>query len=185
MSGWTELSIAGPRRDLDALLREEPAKTFSDCRLDLADESLGERLLEKAHLDTHHRVYLAERDEPAFLERLAGHGELQLAGRRRNLRGRFSFRAATPARVAAEKIQAALEEKREGVVVRRRDEKETGDPSAHGVHLYDRSAHEYFYEMAGEAEGSAPGIFELHEQLEGLEFVNVERIEVDGETVQP
>lgn len=182
---WLELNLVGPVDVLEALLHEGASRAMTDRALDLAEESFGERLLEAIHLDHRHRVYLPESEVGDLLARLRLFPALRLVGRRTDLRGRFAFRAETPSREAAAKIREVLHAPPpEGLTLRLLAEGEEIDPQSQGPHLYDRAAHAFVYTMRGEAEGSVPGIFELHRRIVDLEFVHAERLRVAGDWIE-
>ena len=61
------------------------------------------------------------------------------------------------------------------------DLQETEDvhPEAHGVELY-APVHDYIYRASGRVAGSFPGVVEIQRHLAEMEFVQVERLHLEG-----
>ena len=61
------------------------------------------------------------------------------------------------------------------------DLQETEDvhPEAHGVELY-APVHDYIYRASGRVAGSFPGVVEIQRRLAEMEFVQVERLHLEG-----
>ena len=145
--------------------------------LHLEPESLGERVKE-LFLTGSHVVLVAEALADAFREHGGAGATLE---RRRAIReAAFGFRAEMFSRSLATAFRQALQDSvPQGTRVDDLQETEDVHPEAHGVELY-APVHDYIYRASGRVAGSFPGVVEIQRRLAEMEFVQVERLHLEG-----
>jgi hypothetical protein len=144
--------------------------------LELADESLGERLRELFAAGSHHAVFAPDPLAVRLAEALERYGAdlgLALGSRRQVVGARFHFRAEVYSRDLAQALRSAVSTALpEGVVIERLTEGEEEVPEAHGAELY-APMHEYTYRAAGEVVGPLPGVLEVRRRARERNFTEV------------
>jgi len=92
----------------------------------------------------------------------------------------FAFRAEMFSRSLATAFRQALQDSvPQGTRVDDLQETEDVHPEAHGVELY-APVHDYIYRASGRVAGSFPGVVEIQRRLAEMEFVQVERLHLEG-----
>lgn len=183
-TGWYELLIDGTGDRVDALLSEIPVgRLFRGEDLELHAGSFPERILELLGAKTHHLVFIPQDLVHELIHRIEADQHLRLE-RVREVRGAsFAFDAEAYSLPMAEKIKKALhDDLPAGVSLENCQESEERDPDAKGVELY-TPAHAYTYRATGRFIGAPPGIFELHQRMQDLDFVKEQELEIEGREV--
>ena len=125
---------------------------------------------------------LVDQADPLALEAaLRERTRLIWVERRRAIReAAFGFRAEMFSRSLATAFRQALQDSvPQGTRVDDLQETEDVHPEAHGVELY-APVHDYIYRASGRVAGSFPGVVEIQRRLAEMEFVQVERLHLEG-----
>jgi hypothetical protein len=183
-SGWYEILVAGSGDAVDALVQEvDPQRPVRGEDLALHPGSLSERLLELLGAKTHHLLFAPADQARELLRGIAENPELHLERLREVESASFAFEAEAYARRIAEKIKHALhDDLPPGVSLVGFEESEEIDPEAKGVELY-VAVHEYTYHATGRFTGLPPGLFELHQRMQDIDFVKEKELEIEGREV--
>jgi hypothetical protein len=183
-SGWYEILIAGTGDAVDALVEEVGSqRLFRGEDLALHAGTFPERLLEVLGAKTHHLLFAPEEQARELIRRIETHPDLRLERVREVLGASFAFEAEAYSHRAAEKIKKALhEDLPPGVSLVDCQESEEHDPSAKGVELY-AAVHDYTYRATGRFQGLPPGLFELHQRMQDIDFVKEKEVEIEGREV--
>ena len=183
MSAWHELVIEGRDRAMDDLLaahQESPEwASVRGSEIDLATETLLDRILEFLDAQTHHLLYAPADHAETIARAVAESPDLKLTSRREILEAYFRFQAETFNRDSAAAIQTALESLPEGVQLVGLQQQEETDPSAAGVELYSPE-HDYIFRASGRVHGPFPGALEMHRRLKDLDFVKAGKLHLVG-----
>jgi hypothetical protein len=183
-SGWYEILVAGSGDAVDALVQEVgPQRPVRGEDLALHSGSLSERLQELLGAKTHHLLFAPTDQARELLRGIAENPELHLERLREVESASFAFETEAYARRIAEKIKHALhDDLPSGVSLVDFEESETIDPEAKGVELY-AAVHEYTYRATGRFTGLPPGLFELHQRMQDIDFVKEKELEIEGREV--
>lgn len=183
-ASWYELLIDGTGDWVDALVAQaDPRRLFRGEDLDLNAGSFPERILELLGAKTHHLVFAPEEPARALIAAIRSDPHLRLERVREVHGAAFAFEAEAYSHPVAEKIRKALhEDLPPGVSLVDCQESEERDPEAKGVELY-AAVHEYTYRATGRYTGNPPGIFELHQRMQDIDFVKEKELEIDGREV--
>ena len=150
--------------------------------LHLEPESLGERVKELFLTGSHVVLVAPEPLAEALADAFREHGGAGATlERRRAIReAAFGFRAEMFSRSLTTAFRQALQDSvPQGTRVDDLQETEDVYPEAHGVELY-APVHDYIYRASGRVAGSFPGVVEIQRRLAEMEFVQVERLHLEG-----
>lgn len=183
MSVWHELVIEGRDRAMDELLAAHQEshewRYVRGSEIDLASESLLDRILELLDAQTHHLLYAPVAHADVIARTVEESPDLELTSRREIVEAHFRFQAETFNRDVAKAIHSALGDLPEGVKLVGLQELEETDPSAAGVELYSPE-HDFTFRASGRVHGPFPGALEMHRRLDELDFVKVGRLHLVG-----
>lgn len=169
MSAWYELLIEGSEEALRSFLEEHPG-AVDGSKLQLAEESLAQRVLGFLGARTHHLLFAPAENAQELARGLEKEPNLRLEHLREVESAGFSFETKTYSRDKAQEIQSALRSDLPlGISPMDLEEFEKVDPEAKGVELY-APVHDYTYRASGSFQGDLPGILAMHRRLEELDF---------------
>jgi hypothetical protein len=188
MSAWYEMVIEGREEDVRDLLpgvATDGERPVWGEDLDLRAGSLPERILELLGAKTHHLLFVPGTQARPLARAIQGKPEIRLERVREIASGRFPFTAKAFSPEVAAKIKQALHSPLPpGVTLEACQELENVDPEAEGVELY-APVHAYTYSCQGTFSGPPPGIFQIHRTLQTLDFVHQDKLELEGQEVDP
>jgi hypothetical protein len=188
MSVWYEIVLEGSEDALDAFLdRYEagPDQVVRGDDLDLAGESLSQKVRELLHARTHHLLFAPAPSARTLLRSLESTEGLAVDKVREVTHGRFGFEAKAFSKEVGTRIHEALRrDVPEGVRIEGFEESEETHPEAEGVELYS-PAHDYVYEARGTVVGPPPGVFEMQRRARALEFCRPKAMHLEARDLRP
>jgi hypothetical protein len=187
---WHEIVVHGSEKVVRAFVTgfladrgEDPASVLFGQDIDLEPASLGERLRDLLTAGSHvvmvATVPLAERLAELIAHQGSGVG-VRIDRTRRVTSASFKFRAEAFSPQVAGDIRGALfTDVPDGVRIEDRSENEEKRPEAKSVDLYEH-VHRYVYRASGRIVGEFPGVLEMQRRAREQDFVDVERLHIDG-----
>jgi hypothetical protein len=180
---WYEILIQGTGDAVDALVADLGPRLFRGEDLALHAGAFPERILELLGAKTHHLLFAPADLARDLIRRIEADPHLRLERVREVQNASFAFEAEAYSHRVAEKIKSALHtDLPPGVTLEGCTESELRDPSAGGVELY-TPVHEYTYHATGRFVGLPPGLFELHQRMQDIDFVKEKELEIEGREV--
>lgn len=183
MESWFEIAIKASSREIEELLAPFPEETrFLDRDLEIAPESLGERLRGLLGADTHHAVFAAEPAARKIAAAARQHEGVELEGLRRvkSASFRVALKAFSPE--IRDAIRESLFAPRPGITASELVELGERRTGAQGVELYS-PAHEYVWEAEGTLAGTPPAIFELYREARNRDFVEPSPLVLEAQEI--
>jgi hypothetical protein len=190
MSEWYEVILEGPAQTVRGFLAGFVAGRGSDDGaifgddIDLAAESLGERIKALFAKGSHHALFAREPFATEFEQALERYGpaiEIQVFRHRAVDTGSFGVSVETFSRETAEGIRTLFRQSMaNGVRIEQFVENEETHPEAHGTELY-APMHEYAYSASGHVSGPVRPAIELWRRARQYDCVKVEPLHVNGD----
>jgi hypothetical protein len=191
MSEWQELILEGHAKAVRSFFvgfiagrRGDDGAVFGGD-VDLATESLGERIKALFAAGSHHAVFAPEPFATEFQDAVERHGRdigVHVFHRRAVRTASFDVRVETFSRESTENIRKLLHQSAaNGIRIDQFVENEEKHPEAHGTELY-APMHEYRYTASGRVNGPIAAVIELWRRARQHDFVTLDAVHVHGDT---
>ena len=183
MESWYEIAIKASSQEIEELLAPfQEEVLFLDRDLNIAPESLGERLRGLLGADAHHWVFAAEPIARKIAAAVRQRDGVELEGLRKVNDASFRVKVrAFSAEVRAE-IRRTLLVPRPGITAVEFAESGEHRPGDQGVELYS-PAHEFVWQGEGEIRGAPPAIFEVYREASRRDFIEPEPLHLDAQAI--